>query len=221
MKLLLIIILGLFNFHANAETDCMVAENMFKEECKKERDEQEKRKQSGYLDEEYQENKWTVSVLQHTGKDTSEWSIIASVNGKITHGDRFRIRLLPKSIERCDVGNSITTFYTTKKNKNIFDLSGVIPAIFKDVKIGVKILFAQNFLMGHSVWIDLSWNELKNIKDFFKQQKEVSLKLLDSETIIVDNYFDIIENKFSLVGLNDALDRAKRECIRIVKERKL
>ena len=75
--------------------------------------------------------------------------------------------------------------------------------------------------MGHSVWIDISWNELKNIKDFFKQEKEVSLKLLDSETIIVDSYFDIIENKFSLVGLNDALDRAKRECIRIVKERKL
>ena len=44
--------------------------------------------------------------------------------------------------------------------------------------------------MGHSVWINLSWNELKNIKDFFKQEKEVSLKLLDSETIIVDNYFD-------------------------------
>ena len=167
------------------------------------------------------EDKWTVSVLQHTGKDTSEWSIIASVNGKITHGDRFRIRLLPKSIERCDVANSITTFYTTKKNKNIFDLSGVITAIFKDVKIGVKILFAKNFLMGHSVWIDLGWNELKNIKDFFKQEKEVSLKLLDSETIIVDNYFDIIENKFSLVGLNDALDRAKSECIRIVKEGKL
>ena len=75
--------------------------------------------------------------------------------------------------------------------------------------------------MGHSVWIDLSWSKLKDIKDFFKNEKEVSLKLLNSETIIVDNYFDIIENNFSLIGLNDALDRAKSECIRIVKERKL
>ncbi len=219
MKFLLTILLGLFVFYANAETDCLIAENMLKEECKEERDKETKKKQSGYLSEEYEEDRWTVDVLQHSGKDTSDWSIIASVNGKITHGDRFRIRLLPKSVERCNVGNSITTFYTAKENKNISNLSGIIPAIFKDIKIGVQILFIKKFLMGHLVWIDLSWNQLKDIKDFFKNEKEVSLKLLDSETIKADNYFDIIENNFSLVGLSGALDRAKNECIRIVEER--
>ena len=62
-------------------------------------------------------------------------------------------------------------------------------------------------------------NKLKDIKDFFKKEKVLSLKLLDSKTITINNYFDIIENKFSLVGLSDELDRAKNECIRIVKGR--
>ena len=98
-------------------------------------------------------------------------------------------------------------------------MSGVIPALLNNIKGGVQILFAVDFLLGHSVWIDLNWNELKNIKDFFKDKEEISLKLLDSETVKVDDYFDISENRFSLVGLNDALDRAKNECIRIVNER--
>ena len=59
----------------------------------------------------------------------------------------------------------------------------------------------------------------KNIKDFFKDHKEVSLALLDSETIKVDDYFDIKENRFSLIGLNEALDKAESECIKIVEER--
>ena len=219
MKYLLTIFLSLFIFSSYAEINCAKTGNFLKEECKKKREEEKKNKKLGYLEEENQENIWTVSVMQYGGKDTSNWSVIASVNGKITHGDRFRIRILPKSIETCSIGNSFTTFYTTKNNNNFSDLSGVIPAIFKEVKIGVEILFAKEFLMGQSVFIDLGWNELKDIKDFFKKEKEVSLRLLDSKTITVDNYFDIIENKFSLVGLSDALDRAKNECFRIVKER--
>jgi hypothetical protein len=205
--------------NVDAKLNCLLSENMFEEECIKERDESRKNKKSGYLDEEYQEDKWTVGIFRYGKKDSSDWSIEASVNGEITHGDRFRVRILPKNIEQCNRGNSITTFYTTTKNKNISALSGVIPALLNNIKGGVQILFAIDFLLGHSVWIDLNWNELKNIKDFFKDKEEISLKLLDSETVKVDDYFDISENRFSLVGLNDALDRAKNECIRIVNER--
>ena len=219
MKYFLVVFITLFIFSSHSKTNCLIAENMFTEECEKQRKEEENKKQTGYLDEEYQIDKWVVNVLQHEGKDTSKWSIIASVNGKITNGDRFRIRILPTSIERCSVGNSITTFYTTKNNENIYNLSGVIHANFKDIKTGMQILFAKEFLMGHTVWMDLSWNKLKNIKDFFKDHKEVSLALLDSETIKVDDYFDIKENRFSLIGLNEALDRAESECRKIVEER--
>ena len=65
--------------------------------------------------------------------------------------------------------------------------------------------------------LDEKYNDLKKNLGNLGENK----LLLITAIQIVDNYFDIIENKFSLVGLNDALDRAKRECMRIVKERKL
>ena len=43
-----------------------------------------------YLQEEYIEDKWTVSVVISESNPTS---VIASVNGKITYGDRFRVRI--------------------------------------------------------------------------------------------------------------------------------
>ena len=220
MKYLLSIIISLFTFSANAELNCLLPENIFGEACEKEREELEKNKKQGYLEEEYLEDEWTVSVVQHEGKDTSDWGINASVNGRVTHGDRFRVRILPRDLNLCNNGNLITTFYTHIINKKTLEFSDlVIPALFNNQKINVQILFAQKFLMGYSVTIDLGWNELKNIKDFFKNEKEVSLQLLDSEKIKVEDYFDIVENTFSLTGLNDALDRAKNECIRIVNER--
>ena len=142
MKYILIIFLSLINFSANAELDCLLSENILKQECKNKRVESAKKKQAGYLDEEYQEDKWTVRVFQHDGKDSSDWSILASVNGKITHGDRFVIRILPKNIDQCDIGNSFTTFYTAKNNKNFPDLSGVIPATLKSFNSD-KISFVE------------------------------------------------------------------------------
>ena len=68
--------------------------------------------------------------------------------------------------------------------------------------------------------IDMGWNYLDGIKTFFENTTEVSLKLLSDDNIKIDEYFDIPENKFSLNGLEDALERAKKECSRIVKMRR-
>ena len=73
MKYLLSIIISLFTFSANAELNCLLPENIFGEACEKEREELEKNKKQGYLEEEYLEDEWTVSVVQHEGKDTSDW----------------------------------------------------------------------------------------------------------------------------------------------------
>ena len=94
-----------------------------------------------------------------------------------------------------------------------------IPAVFKDQNIYVGALFSSKFLLGHSVMIDMGWNYLDGIERFFKNTAEVSLKLLSDDNIKIDEYFDIPENKFSLNGLEDALERAKKECSRIVKNR--
>ena len=83
MKYFLTIFFSLFIFSSYAEINCAKTGNFFKEECKKKREEEKKNKKLGYLEEENQEDIWTVSVMQYGGKDTSNWGVIASVNGKI------------------------------------------------------------------------------------------------------------------------------------------
>ena len=48
-------------------------------------------------------------------------------------------------------------------------------------------------------------------------EKEVTLTLKDSEHLKISEYFDVSQETWSLNGFNQALDRAKQECERIVK----
>ena len=67
--------------------------------------------------------------------------------------------------------------------------------------------------------MDMQWHKIENIKKFFKNVDEVTLTLLDSETIKINDFFDVSENNFSLDGFNKSLESAKNECLRIVHER--
>ena len=59
-------------------------------------------------------------------------------------------------------------------------------------------------------------NTLSNIKNFFQNKNLVSLQLADEKNFKVIDYFDIKEISFSLNGLDEALDRARNECLSIV-----
>ncbi len=167
-----------------------------------------------YLDEDRQEDVWTVSVNLH---ENVPQSVIASVNGKITHGDRFRIRIPIEKAEHCDYGNSFTTFYTTVGNDNLTKLENkIIPAVFKKENINVEILYSFKFLSGHMVFINMGWNDLDSIKNIFQNENKVSLELTDNQDLKTVDYFDVTKNSFSLSGLNEALDRARIECLKIV-----
>lgn len=171
-----------------------------------------------YLNEERIEDTWTVAVMDNDTNDPKQWEVIASVNGQVIHGDRLRIRLVPKGGQACRYGNTFTYFYTVTGNQDTINLKDVIvPAEFKNELIQVHILFAQPFLLGYAVFIDLGWNKLGDIKHFFKDQKDVTLTLKDSERLNISEYFDIAHETYSLIGLNQALGRAQQECERIVK----
>ena len=175
-----------------------------------------------YLDEEEIEDTWTVSVERYG--DRSDWVVVASVNGKVTHGDRLRVRIPIKTVERCSVGNTMTTFYTTNIDNEAEDQflkSVMIPATLNDEAIYVNLLFAIKFFDDHLVYIDISYNPLEYLKDFFKGQKDVNLILKDrinqkGITLINSEYFDVSQNNFSLNGFNAALDRARNECVRLI-----
>jgi hypothetical protein len=178
-----------------------------------------------YLDEEEVEDTWTVSVERY-GDSISDWVVVASVNGKVTRGDRLRVKIPIKTIERCSIGNTMTTFYTTNIDNEAEDqfLEGVmIPAKLNNIDIYVNLLFAINFFDHHLVYVDISYNPLEYLKDYFKEQSEVSLMLKDrinqkGITLINSDYFDVSLNNFSLNGFNAALDRARTECERLIAE---
>ena len=152
---------------------------------------------------------WTVHVDRYDDNDTETW---ARVNGKVMHGDKLRIRVLP---DQCGVGNTITTFYTVQNNPEIEQQQGkVITATFKGIDIKVKILLVLDNpeFLGHMVYMDLGWLELEDIKTFFDGHDEVSLELKDDDDFKASDYFDITKNTWSLNRLNEALDLAEMKC---------
>jgi len=152
---------------------------------------------------------WTVHVDRYDDNDTETW---ARVNGKVMHGDKLRIRVLP---DQCGVGNTITTFYTVQNNPEIEQQQGkVITATFKGIDIKVKILLVLDNpeFIGHMVYMDLGWLELEDIKTFFDGHDEVSLELKDDDDFKASDYFDITKNTWSLNRLDEALDLAEMKC---------
>ena len=130
------------------------------------------------------------------------------------------------TVERCSIGNTITTFYTTNidtEEKVSFIRNKILPAELNGKDMYVKVLFAIPFMKVHLAYIDMSWNKLENIKDYFDGVEEISLVLkdrnsVDGITILNSDYFDIPANSYSTRGLNTALDRAQAECERLVRK---
>ena len=60
---------------------------------------------------------------------------------------------------------------------------------------------------------------LDDLKGFLKGYNSVKLQLVDNEEVTVKDYFDRDYNTYSLKCFDDAIDRARNECIRIINER--
>ena len=160
------------------------------------------------FEEDRTDDTWTV----HAEKYDDDIQMIALVNGKIVHGDKFRIRILP---DRCHVGNTVTSFLTYMDHPEIEQQEGrVISAMFRGIEIKVKILFAiaNPGFMGHMVYLDLGWLGLESIKTFFDGYDEMSLELIDDDNFKASDYFDITKNTWSTTQLNEALDLAEIKC---------
>ncbi len=162
---------------------------------------------------------WTVEVVDVGKPDPKDWDVMASVNGKVQHGNRLRIKLLPRNVQACRLaGYTFTYFYAVTGNKDTLNLKDVIiPAEFKHEPIQVKILFAQPFLLGYAIFMDFGWDRLADLKEYFKGETEVTLTLHDSDALTIEEYFDMPSETWSLNGFNEALDRATQTCERIVR----
>ena len=177
---------------------------------------------AGYLIEDYVDDTWVVRVQKYGDKNhTKDWEVHASVNGgEMMWGDSLRVRIQLENIEQCEKGNMFTHFYTYTDNENIKNLHNVrMAAKFREVDIIVLILYPKKFLAGYRPIVDITHNKLDDLKGFLKSYNSVKLQLVDNEQVTVKDYFDRDYNTYSLRGFEDAIDRARDECIRIINAR--
>ena len=153
--------------------------------------------------EDWQEDRWVVSYI-------GESFVIASVNGKITHGDRLRLRL---QFGDCDNASVITHVYTMKGNEEILDISEKDIAIAVDGNRAVgTILEPYKFLMGYRFFLYLGYSDINSIKNYFSELTSTALELLDSDELKITDYVDLNRNEWSLTGFNEAIVKAQATC---------
>ena len=138
---------------------------------------------------------------------------IASVNGKVTHGDRLRVRFTKNN---CSVGNLFTTVYTMADNPNLAEVSEQFTsATFMDQEIVAKILFVMPFMNGHTMWIDLGWVPKEELIEILLEDDEIFLKFKDDKDFKATEYMDIAENYWKTNNLRAALEEASDLCERL------
>ena len=158
--------------------------------------------------EEWKENEWILESI-------IEDSVHASVNGKITHGDRLRIRFLKGN---CNLPNMLASFYTIIIPREKLILEGKIlnatffnPKFF-NYRMRVKVIHETPFLVGKSLLIDLGFLPVERLKTFFGDAKEVTLKIENTDQIQIAKYFDLDFNTWSLIKFNETIDKGKKAC---------
>ena len=152
--------------------------------------------------------------------------IDVSTDGTIQK-DQLRFYISVGSGGKCNSVEHLFTFYTMTKHPNILQIQGkkiAFESIGKLRVSDIKFVFSTDHLMlpGHSVWISSGLYDLDKHIDFLKNHKnhDVKLKFIFSdfekkEGWDASNYFDILENSWSLNGADVALNRAKQICLRL------
>ena len=153
-------------------------------------------------------------------------SIDVSIDGTVQK-DKLRFWISVGSGGECNSVEHLFTFYTMTKHPNILQIEGKKIAFesMGGLRVSdIKLVFSTDHLMlpGHMVMISSGLYDLYKHIDFLKKHKnhDVKLKFIfsDFEKKMgwkASEYFDILENSWSLNGVDVALNKAKQICLRL------
>lgn len=153
--------------------------------------------------------------------------IDVSTDGTIQKGDQLRFNVSVGSDGKCNSVEHLFTFYTMTKHPDILQIQGKKISFESMGKLRVsdiKLVFSTEYLMlpGHMVMISGGLYDLDKHIDFLRKYKnhDVKLKFIFSdfekkEGWDASDYFDILENSWSLNGADVALNKAKQICLKI------
>ena len=157
-------------------------------------------------------------------------SIDVSIDGTVQKGDQLRFWIPVGSGGECNSVEHLFTFYTMTKHPDILQIQGKKISFESMGKLRVsdiKLVFSTDHLMlpGHMVMISSGLYDLDKHIDFLRKHKnhDVKLKFVfndfeKEEGWKASDYFDILENSWSLNGVDVALNKAKQICLGLEKE---
>ena len=157
-------------------------------------------------------------------------SIDVSIDGTVQKGDQLRFWIPVGSGGECNSVEHLFTFYTMVKHPNISEIQGkkiALESMGKLIIADIKVVFSTDHLMlpGHMVMMSSGLYDLDKHIDFLRKHKnhDVKLKFVfndfeKEEGWKASDYFDILENSWSLNGVDVALNKAKQICLRLEKE---
>ena len=135
---------------------------------------------------------------------------MVSMNGQIQHGDMLYF-YIPSS--DCNTVENLFTFYTAVNNSNLDNLkSKPLPLIINNFNTYGEIRFMFPMLMGHQLWIYLGKYDLDALVNHLSDYDNLNVEIVNGDSFIPEEYFDIPSNIWSLKGLRKAIDDGKTLC---------
>ena len=154
-------------------------------------------------------------------------SINVTIDGTIQKGDQLKFFISVGSGGECNSVEHLFTFYTMIKHPNILQIQGKkigFKSMGKLIISNITLVYSTDHLMlpGHMVMISSGLYDLDKHIDFLRKHKnhDVKLKFVfndfeKEEGWKASDYFDILENSWSLNGVDVALNKAKQICLRL------
>ena len=175
--------------------------------------------------EEVNDDFWAVKVYG----DYEDYTVWSEVNGMVIHGDRLRMKVYG---DDCKKTSFMTSFYTVENHPDIYELEGKVinlrnagigEGAESTIIAGKAIFVGEMGPIGHIVFLDLGGNHIDVVSRSFLNEDQITLEILDNcwsnllcfvpDDFKATDYFDITQNKFSMLRFHEALELAQRKCL--------
>ena len=156
--------------------------------------------------------------------------ITVSVNGKVVHGDKYRVWFEPIDEGYCNNPYSSTTFLSVVENaeekfKNL--PSHILASKINNEEYWIKIASIHDFLSVKSALIDLGVRPIDELISFYEGYDEIEIELtgfydLDKDEVMQDDineYFAFPRNVYSLDGFENAIASGQAKCLHLVDDK--
>jgi len=168
----------------------------------------------------------------HAQADDYEWSIddydnmvVASVPGKIIHGDKLRFVLTKGD---CNYVNVLFSFLTFNLPKKINDLEGKrIPIKINEEEVlaAADVVLIYPTLDNRAHFVMLTAPKVYELNNFsegimasYNAHKNYSIELMDDKKFEYTKYFDVSVNEWDLEKYPEKINEAREQCLNNLNE---